>query len=112
MDEALIHLPPAAPKKDKVNNRQLGEKKQRTERINVCVYKLLEAGKNLKLLARGIQANVNISGLSNVFRRKKMPYLKVNHSSNSDISAVSHEGKPFTICQARKQQQNLNYLLS
>lgn len=39
-----------------------------------------------------------------------MQYLKVNHSSDSDISAVSHEVKPFNICQARK-QKNLNYLL-
>lgn len=33
------------------------------------------------------------------------------HDSYCDISDVSHEVKPFNICQAGKQQQHLNYLL-
>jgi len=104
-----------APKKNKTHYGQLGGGgKQRSKRTNVGVYKPWKQAKKLQLLAGGIQVNVNIfgeNGLSNVFRRKKMQYLKVNHSSNSDISAVSPKVKPSDICQAGKQQQNLNYLL-
>lgn len=70
-------------------------------RENKCLHvQALKAGKYLKLLARGIQAHVNISaekGLSSFFSRKKMRYLKANHRNNSDISAVSYEVKLFDI---------------
>lgn len=51
-----------------------GEKKPEIKENKCLCEQTLEAGKKLKLLARGIQANVNISGengLSNVFRKKK-----------------------------------------
>lgn len=57
----------------------LGKGKPENQEDTCLFVQNLEAGKNLKLLAGGIQASVNVSGesgLSDVFRRKKMQYRK------------------------------------
>lgn len=87
----------------------LGKQKPENQENKCLFVQNLEAGKNPQLFTGGIQANVNASGESGsqMFPGEKVQYLKVNHSNDSGISAVSHDIQPFNVCQARKQQQTL-----